>query len=171
MSEGYIGEIRMFAGTFAPLGWMFCEGQALPISENDALFNLIGTTYGGDGQNVFNLPDLRGRLPVHQGSLQGVAFQPGQSAGSESVALTAAQLPAHSHPCQASSSPADSPNPGAHVLAETSTSTPYFQGPPQLNLASGSVTPAGGNLAHSNMQPFLCVHFIIAIQGIFPPRG
>lgn len=171
MSDAYIGEIRMFAGTFAPLGWMLCEGQSLPISENEALYNLIGTTYGGDGLNVFKLPDLRGRLPVHQGSFLGVSFQPGQSAGSETVSLTPAHLPSHTHPCLASASPADSPNPGAQVPAQTLTTTPYFQGPAQLNLAPGSVTAAGGNLAHTNMQPFLCVHFIIATQGIFPPRN
>lgn len=170
MSEPYIGEIRMFAGTYAPLGWMFCEGQNVPIAENEALYSLIGTTYGGDGQVVFKLPDLRGRVPVHQGNLFGTPFQPGMSAGSESVALTTSQMPSHTHACLASSSPADSSNPAGQVLAETVSSTPYFQGQPQLSLASASVNLAGGNFAHSNMQPFLCVHFIIATQGIFPSR-
>ena len=164
MAQPYVGEIRIFAGNFAPAGWMFCEGQLLPISQNDTLFQLIGTTYGGDGQNTFALPDLRGRLPVHFGN----SFILAQTGGVETVTLTAAQIPAHSHGFLASADQANSPNPGAHVLAETISTTPYFAGPPAVALAPQSIANTGGSQPHDNMQPYLCVSFIISLFGIFP---
>ncbi|MBI1840904.1 MAG: phage tail protein [Verrucomicrobia bacterium] len=167
MGQPFSGEIRLFAGNFAPLGWAFCEGQLLPISEYEVLFTLIGTTYGGDGQSTFALPDLRGRVAVHQGP----GFVAGQSAGVEFVTLTTAQLPPHTHPFLASADSAASPNPEGRTLAETATTTPYFQGSAAVALASSSMGPAGGNQPHSNLQPFLCMNHIICLQGIFPTRS
>src|SRR5438477_10949860 len=122
MAQPYVGEIRLFAGNFAPAGWMMCEGQLLAIAENDVLFQLIGTTYGGDGQSTFGLPDLRGRVPVHMGT----GFALAQNGGVETVTLTVQQIPVHAHPMLASGDPASSPNPGANVLAETASTTPYY---------------------------------------------
>lgn len=164
MAQPYVGEIRLFAGNFAPLGWMFCDGQLLPIVENETLFQLIGTTYGGDGQSTFALPDLRGRVPIHQGG----GFVLAETGGAEQVTLTVQQIPAHSHPMLASGDPAHSPNPAAHVLAETASTTPYFAGPPAVALAPQSVTPTGGSQPHDNLQPFQCIHYIISLFGIFP---
>ncbi|HSH17016.1 MAG TPA: tail fiber protein [Verrucomicrobiae bacterium] len=164
MAQPYVGEIRIFAGNFAPAGWMFCEGQILPISENETLFNLIGTTYGGDGQSTFALPDLRGRLPVHFGN----GFTLAESGGAESVTLLTQQIPLHVHGLLASADPANSPNPAAHVLAEAVSTTPYFAGPPAVPLSPQSVANAGGSQPHDNLQPYLCVHYIISLFGIFP---
>ncbi len=164
MAQPYVGEIRLFAGNFAPAGWMFCDGQLLPISENETLFNLIGTTYGGDGQSTFSLPDLRGRVPVHFGSGTILA----ETGGAEQVTLTTQQIPAHGHSFMASADPANSPNPAAHVLAETLSTTPYFAGPPGVPLAPQSVLPVGGNQPHDNLQPFQCINYIISLFGIFP---
>jgi microcystin-dependent protein len=157
----------MFAGTFPPVGWMFCEGQLLAISDYDVLFQLIGTTYGGDGQSTFALPDLRGRVPIHLGN----GFVQGQSGGTEAVTLTSQQIPIHAHAFLASADQASSPNPGAHVLAETISTTPYFAGTPFAPLAPQSIVGAGGSQPHTNMQPFLCVDFIISLQGIFPSQN
>jgi microcystin-dependent protein len=164
MAQPYVGEIRLFAGNFAPAGWMFCEGQLLAITEFDVLFNLIGTTYGGDGQSTFMLPDLRGRVPIHNGT----GFVLAQPGGSETVTLTVPQIPSHSHAMLASADPANSPNPAAHVLAETASTTPYFAGPPTVALAPQSVTPTGGSQPHDNFQPYLCINYIISMFGIFP---
>ena len=164
MAQPYIGEIRLFAGNFAPAGWMLCDGQLLSIAENETLFQLIGTTYGGDGQSTFALPDLRGRVPIHFGT----GFTLAQSGGAEQVTLTALHIPAHSHPMLASADPANSPNPAAHVLAETASTTPYFAGPPAVALAPQSVTSAGGSQPHTNLQPYLCINFIISLFGLFP---
>ena len=168
MPEPYVGEIRMFGGNFAPAGWMFCEGQLLPISENVTLFNLIGTTYGGDGQSTFALPDLRGRLPIHQGIHQGTTFTLGQSGGVEEVTLTVQQLPIHTHPLLASSDPATVPNPQNNVAAATATATPYFNISPATPLSPQSIGPTGGSQPHTNFQPYLCVSFIISLFGVFP---
>src|SRR3954471_10543148 len=154
----------MFAGNFAPAGWMFCEGQLLPISENETLFQLIGTTYGGDGQSTFGLPDLRGRLPIHFGS----GFILAETGGVETVTLTVPQIPAHAHSFLASADPANSPNPGANVLAETVSTTPYFVGPPAVALAPQSISAVGGSQPHDNLQPFLCINYIISLFGIYP---
>ena len=164
MAQPYVGEIRMFAGNFAPAGWMFCQGQSLPISENETLFQLIGTTYGGDGQETFWLPDLRGRIPIHQGN----GFIIGESGGVESVTLTVNQIPAHTHPLLAATAIGNDPNPAGGVLAESSVVSLYQAGSPTSAMAPQSIGPVGGSQPHSNMQPYLCVHFIISLFGIFP---
>lgn len=164
MAQPYVGEIRMFAGNFAPAGWSFCEGQLLPISENETLFQLIGTTYGGDGQSTFGLPDLRGRVPIHMGS----GFTLAETGGVETVTLTMQQMPSHSHPLLASADSGTTLNPGNNVVAATLTATPYFKATPANPLLSQSVSFVGGNQPHENFQPYLCVDFIISLYGIFP---
>lgn len=166
MAQPYVGEIRMFAGNFAPAGWMFCEGQLLPISENETLFQLIGTTYGGDGQSTFALPDLRGRIPLHQGN----GFILAETGGAEEITLTVNQIPAHSHPLLASSSPGADANPGNRVPAETGTAGAfmYLEDVPSVNMAANAISPVGGSQPHTNFQPYLCVDFIISLFGIFP---
>ena len=166
MAQPYVGEIRMFAGNFAPAGWMFCEGQLLPISENETLFQLIGTTYGGDGQSTFALPDLRGRLPLHQGN----AFILAETGGAETVTLTIAQMPAHTHAMLASNNTATGLNAGNNVVSSSTGATisPYGSDAPRTNLLAQSVTAVGGNQPHQNLQPYLCVDFIISLFGIFP---
>ena len=157
----------MFAGNFAPAGWMFCEGQLLPISENETLFQLIGTTYGGDGQSTFALPDLRGRIPIHQGN--GVILA--ETGGAEEITLTVAQIPAHSHPGMATLNAASGTSPSTNVLlaiAALATQTPYGSDNPQTNLAPQAVSSVGGSQPHTNFQPYLCVDFIISLFGIFP---
>jgi microcystin-dependent protein len=166
MAQPYVGEIRMFAGNFAPAGWYFCEGQLLPISEYETLFNLIGTTYGGDGQSTFALPDLRGRLPIHQGN----GFTLAETGGVEEVTLTTSQIPAHSHPFLASNNNAATANAGNGVLGQTPSYTPYIQINPNVALNSVSITPTGGSQPHTNFQPYLCVDFIISLYGIFPSQ-
>ncbi|HEY0946473.1 MAG TPA: tail fiber protein [Opitutaceae bacterium] len=164
MAQPYVGEIRMFAGNFAPAGWLFCAGQLLPIAENETLFNLIGTTYGGDGESTFALPDLRGRLPIHQGN----GFILGENGGAEAITLTVSQIPSHAHPLLASSDQANTPNPAGNVFAATQTATPYFDVAPSSALSPQTLTPVGGSQPHTNFQPYLCVHFIISLFGIFP---
>jgi microcystin-dependent protein len=166
MAQPYVGEIRMFAGNFAPAGWMFCEGQLLPISENETLFQLIGTTYGGDGQSTFALPDLRGRLPIHQGS----GFVLAETGGAEEITLTVNQIPAHSHPALASSNTATATAPGNNVLCNLpgATNSAYGSDNPQVSLHPSSVSSVGGSQPHTNFQPYLCVDFIISLFGIFP---
>lgn len=170
MAQPYVGEIRMFAGNFAPLGWLFCDGSLQPISEYETLFNLIGTTYGGDGQSTFALPDLRGRVPIHQGQSFGTSnYVIGESGGVESVTLTAQQIPSHSHTLSASSGAGTSSAPGGNVPALV-VGNLYVGTPsgPTANLAPAAVGTAGGSQPHENMQPFLCVSFIISLFGIFP---
>jgi microcystin-dependent protein len=164
MAQPYVGEIRMFAGNFAPAGWMFCEGQLLPISENETLFQLIGTTYGGDGQSTFALPDLRGRIPVHQGD----GFILAETGGVETVTLTVSQIPAHSHPLLATMTVANDANAASNVLAQTGTFDGYQSSPPTAAMAAQSVSAVGGSQPHDNFQPYLCVNFIISLFGIFP---
>ena len=163
--DPYIGEIRMFAGNYAPANWMLCSGQSLPISEYDTLFNLIGTTYGGDGQQTFNLPDLRGRLPVHQGNF----FVVGAAAGDEQAKVSTQQMPSHSHTFLASGDGANTSQPANAFLA-TSTSVSMFIASDPLGAPMNpkSITPTGGDQSHSNMQPYLCVNFIISLYGIYP---
>jgi len=160
----YVGEIRIFAGNFAPNGWFFCNGALLPISENEVLFQLIGTTYGGDGQETFALPDLRGRLPVHQGN----GFVIGQMAGVEEVTLTTSQIPVHTHPLLATLNAADQPSPQGAVPAQTTEFEMYMEDVATENMAANSIGPVGGSQPHTNMQPYLCVSFIISLYGIFP---
>ena len=164
MAQPYVGEIRMFAGNFAPAGWMFCEGQLLPISENETLFQLIGTTYGGDGQSTFALPDLRGRLPMHQGN----GFILAETGGAEEITLTINQIAAHSHPLLASSKPGQSTAPANNVLGKTTTGFLYINENPTGNMAANAVGSVGGSQPHTNFQPYLCVDFIISLFGIFP---
>ena len=166
MAQPYIGEIRMFAGNFAPAGWMFCDGQLLPISEYETLFNLIGTTYGGDGQETFSLPDLRGRLPIHQGG----GFVLAETGGVETVTLTVSQIPAHSHALLASPNNASVASAGGNVLAQTPNYTPYIALPANSPLHANSVGQTGGSQPHDNFQPYLCVEFIISLFGIFPSQ-
>lgn len=164
MAQPYVGEIRMFAGNFAPAGWMFCEGQLLSISENETLFQLIGTTYGGDGQSTFGLPDLRGRIPIHQGN----GFILAETGGAEEVTLTLSQIPAHSHPLLAANAVANDPNPAGNVLGESSAVSLYQSSNPLAAMASQSISPVGGSQPHTNFQPYLCIDFIISLFGIFP---
>jgi microcystin-dependent protein len=164
MSGPYIGEIRLFAGNFAPAGWMFCDGQILPISENDALFNLLGTTYGGDGQSTFALPDLRSRAPLHRGA----NHQQAEQGGVESVTLTVQQTPTHTHPYLAALNPASIASPQDNVLAESSAINMWINDTPSAQLAAQAVTPVGGNQPHENMQPSLAISFIISLYGIYP---
>ncbi len=154
----------MFAGNFAPAGWSFCEGQLLPISENETLFQLIGTTYGGDGESTFALPDLRGRIPVHQGD----GFILAETGGAEEITLTANQIAAHSHPFLAAAVPGDQISPIGSVPANSFAVTPYINEAPNGNFSASAIALAGGSQPHTNFQPYLCVSFIISLFGIFP---
>ena len=165
MSSPFIGEIRMFGGNFAPAGWMFCEGQLLPISENATLFNLIGTTYGGDGQSTFALPDLRGRLPLHVGP----GFTLAQNGGVEQVTLTVPQIPAHNHPMLATKDIPTQSNPANNLTGQAAAKF-YRNGNPSVTLNPGMVGLTGGSQPHSNFQPYLCIDFIISLFGIFPSQ-
>jgi microcystin-dependent protein len=176
MASPYVGEIRMFAGNFAPVGWAFCQGQLIPISENETLFNLIGTTYGGDGQSTFALPNLQSRVPLHVGP----GFALGQTGGTETVTLTTNQIPIHNHLPQAVANPGQTAtkNPGNSLLADEALgSTPnpmvFAYAPADANLKSLAPTAigvAGGSQPHDNMLPFLCINFIISLFGIFPSQ-
>ena len=165
MAQPYVGEIRMFGGNFAPAGWMFCEGQLLPISEYETLFNLIGTTYGGDGQSTFALPDLRGRVPVHQGN----GFILAETGGTETVTLTVNQIAAHSHPFLAVQDIGGANAPSNNLLAQSTAIKLYSPANPGSPLGASSITPLGGSQPHTNFQPYLCVNFIISLFGLFPP--
>lgn len=166
MAQPYVGEIRMFAGNFAPAGWMFCEGQLLPISENETLFQLIGTTYGGDGESTFALPDLRGRLPLHQGN----GFILAETGGAEEITLTVSQIPAHNHAMLATNNTATILTAQNNVPASSTGATvfPYGTDAPFSPLHPSSLSPVGGSQPHTNFQPYLCVNFIISLFGIFP---
>lgn len=177
--DNFLGEIRLFAGNFPPQGWAFCNGALLAIAQNDALFALLGTTYGGDGQSTFALPDLRGRVPLHQGTLVGNNYVIGQQAGVESVTLTTSQIPAHSHAASASTAlpPATGTGisltgPGVYVPAAPAKPKLYAPaGSSAVAMAPQAIQPAGGNQPHNNMAPFLAVSFIIALEGIFPSQA
>jgi microcystin-dependent protein len=167
MAQPYVGEIRMFAGNFAPAGWMFTEGQLLPISEYETLFNLIGTTYGGDGQSTFALPDLRGRIPLHQGN----GFTLAETGGVETVTLTVSQIPAHTHVLSADQGNGTQNMPGGNVLAASASSVqPYIQEGASLAMAVQAIGSSGGSQPHDNFHPYLCVNFIISLFGIFPSQ-
>ena len=170
MAQPYVGEVRLFAGNFAPAGWMFCDGTLLPISENETLFNLIGTTYGGDGQETFGLPDLRGRIPIHQGTLGINSYQLAQMGGVETVTLTTQQIPAHTHALSGSTDNANQTTAGGNILAQVPTYTPYVQLTAGTALAANAISPAGTSQPHSNMQPYLGINFIISLFGIFPSQ-
>lgn len=167
MAQPYVGEIRMFAGNFAPAGWQFCEGQLLPISENETLFNLIGTTYGGDGQDTFALPDLRGRIPMHQGG----GFTLAETGGAETVTLTQQQIPGHTHGVLAVSSPGYLASPAGAVVAKHRDHKAFTSASSSTVAMSAQMVGAtGGSQPHDNMPPYLCVNFIISLFGIFPSQ-
>ncbi|MDQ0463542.1 microcystin-dependent protein [Caulobacter ginsengisoli] len=176
MAQPFIGEVRMFGGNFAPSGWMLCQGQLIPISENDTLFNLIGTTYGGDGQETFALPDLQGRVPMHAGTAPafGTTYQLGEKGGTESVTLTTQQMPVHNHPPLATTQgPVNSPQ-GALLGIPNggpAGTTIYGSDVPLQALNATSVQGAGGSQPHENMQPFLVINFIISLFGVFPTQN
>ena len=165
MSSPYVGEIRMFAGNFAPAGWMLCQGQLLPISGNETLFNLIGTTYGGDGQSTFALPNLQSRVPVHQGA----GFTLAQTSGEETVTLTVQQLPVHSHVPQAKSVAGNQASPAGNVWAASSLNQ-YTANAPSSSMDAAALGMAGGSQPHDNMVPFLVINFIISLFGVFPSQ-
>ncbi len=167
----YVGEIRMFAGNFAPNGWMCCEGQTLPISENEVLFQLIGTTYGGDGEETFNLPNLASRVPVHMGTgPDGVTYQIGEMAGVEQVTLSTQQIPIHNHALLVSTAGGNVNGPGGNVTGESAAIKIYIDDTPTAAMNAAAVTPVGGSQPHENCQPFLCINFIISLFGVFPSQ-
>jgi microcystin-dependent protein len=169
--DPFIGEIRLFGFNFAPVGWALCQGQLLPISQNTALFSLLGTFYGGDGVTNFALPDLRSRVPVGQGQGQGLSpYNIGQQGGSENVALNQAQMPSHNHTVGANDSPAAGTRPGGGVLARTSAAI-YATSTDGTTMLANMVNAAGGNQPHPNLQPYLCINYCIALQGVFPSRN
>ena len=174
MSEPFIAEIIMFGGNFAPRGWALCDGQLLSISSNSALFSLLGTTYGGDGRTTFGLPDLRGRVAIHPGTGPGLStYRLGQKAGAENVTLNLNQIPSHTHQAKAHAGPGNrntatgsawSDDAGVSWAAYTNTA-------PTANMHTGAIANAGGSQSHTNIQPYLCVNFIIALVGVFPSRN
>ncbi len=176
MADPYIGEIRMFAGNYAPMGWALCDGQILQIAQYTALFAILGTTYGGNGQTTFGLPDLRGRIPMHMGT--GPSLTPrriGENGGAEKVTMTSAQMPAHNHIVNASGQEggATSPEGGVPAVANDGSGTQYPSYSPSgtTTMSQQMLSSAGQGQSHENMQPFLCVNFIIALEGEFPPRS
>jgi microcystin-dependent protein len=169
MGTPYVGEIRLFAGNFAPVGWAFCDGQLLPISENETLFQLIGTTYGGDGQSTFALPDLRSRVPIHFGNGVGLSSRVlAETGGVEAVTLTANQIPNHTHAFLASTGAGTQGNPAGAVPGQSPSVTLYLEEAPTVALNANAVAPVGGSQPHTNMQPYQCLNFIISLFGIFP---
>jgi microcystin-dependent protein len=171
MSSPFIGEIRLFGGNFAPQGWAFCDGSLVAIADNDALFALIGTTYGGDGQTTFALPDLRGRVPLHQGTGAGRTVTIGEQAGVEAVTLTQQQLPAHTHQPAASNGQATQTTPAGGVWAVSSAGTAYAPGVATVPMQAGLIDAAGGSQPHDNMAPTLVTSYIISLFGIFPTQA
>lgn len=173
MSDPFVGEIRMFGGTFAPVNWAFCNGQLLNISDNDTLYSLFGTVYGGDGITTFGLPDLRGRIPLHQGQGPGLSNRPlGSMGGQEEVTLTVNQMAPHTHNFIASTAAANGPDPKGRVVADSAAYSirMYAATSPNADFASTMITPAGGNQPHTNLMPTLCVNFIVSLYGIYPSR-
>jgi microcystin-dependent protein len=173
MGEPFVGEIRMFGGTFPPQGWALCQGQTMSIAENDVLFQLIGTTYGGDGQSTFQLPDLQGRLPMHMGQGPGITqnYQIGEKAGVESVTLTTNTIPIHTHPMIASQALANVAQPTGNVMAQNNTIQNYIEDVTDANFNANAVGPVGGSQPHENLQPYLCITFIISLFGVFPTQS
>jgi len=173
MSEPFVGEIRMFAGNFAPRGWAFCDGQLLAVSQNDALFSLFGTIYGGDGRTTFGLPDMRGRIPVHAGSGPGLSPRRlGAKFGSEKETLTVNQMPSHGHtPMQASTAAGVSNDAVGNLPANSPSVDLWIEDQPTANMSSAAVSSIGGSRSHTNLMPYLCVHFIVALFGIYPSRN
>lgn len=164
MATPYVGEIKIFAGTYNPVGWEFCEGQLLSISDNETLFQLLGTTYGGDGESTFGLPDLRGRLPLHMGG----GFVIAETGGAEEVTLTTQQMPVHTHALLGNTGNGGEATPAGNVLAGSTVLQPYAPESPNAAMAPSSIAPVGGSQPHTNFQPYLCLNFIISLYGIFP---
>ena len=174
MSEPFIAEIRIFAGNFAPRGWAFCDGQLLPIAQYTALFSLIGTTYGGDGRTTTALPNLQGRAPMHPGRGPGLtARRLGEQVGTETVTLTEAQIASHGHTARGKTSPADVGQPDPTDTFGRSTGAPVYQTSSDnlVDMASETISTTGGGQAHSNVQPFLALNYIIALEGLYPSRS
>ncbi len=173
MADPFVAEIRIFPFNFAPEGWAFCNGQLMPISQNTALFSLLGTTYGGDGKSTFALPNLRGSAPMHPGQGPGLSLHDlGDVGGSETVTLLESELPAHTHQMRANASdPATAKVPSADSTFAISQEGTLYQSTADTQLAPQALTPTGGSLPHNNMQPYLTLSFNIALQGVFPPRG
>ena len=170
-ADPFIAEIFMFGGNFAPRNFALCDGQLLPIIQNQALFALVGTTYGGDGRTTFGLPDLRGRVPIHAGSGPGLTPRNlGLKSGQENVTLTANQMPSHTHAIQAFTGEGDSNIPTNAALAKSGTGG-YHTGAPDTNMSANSIQATGGNQSHTNIQPYLAVNFIVALVGLFPSRN
>ena len=167
MSQPYVGEIRLFAGNFAPDGWAFCNGQLLAIAENEVLFQLIGTTYGGDGVNTYALPNLQSRVPIHQGP----GFVIGQAAGTETVTLTVQQLPIHTHTANCGAVAGDQTNPGGNFWSYSTKELLYSSAAPNGSMNPNDVSPVGGSQPHNNIQPYLAISFIISLFGIFPSQS
>lgn len=167
MSTPFIGEVRMFGGNFAPQGWAFCNGQVVAIVQNEALFSLLGTTYGGDGIETFRLPDLQGRVPIHRGG----SFSIGDMAGSETVTLTASQIPAHSHPAQGDASGGTQASPAGAVWAASGQVKQFTDQAPDVDMAVNALSASGSSLPHDNMLPFLAISFIIALYGVYPSQN
>jgi microcystin-dependent protein len=174
MADPFVAEIRIFPFNFAPKGWAWCDGQLLPISQNTALFSLLGPTYGGNGKSNFALPDLQGRAPMHPGQGPGLSLHDlGETGGSETVTLLESEIPAHSHALMAQGAPGDSATPQGNAYARVIGATPYLPpaGAPLTSMAPEALAPAGGDQPHNNMQPYLTFYFCIALQGVFPPRS
>jgi microcystin-dependent protein len=174
MADPFVAEIRIFPFNFAPKGWAFCDGQLLPLSQNTALFSLLGTTYGGNGKSNFALPDLQSRAPMHPGQGNGLSLHDlGETGGSDTVTLLESEIPTHSHAVSAvGSDPADLQGPSpARAVARSANGFAYTSGPPNAPMAQAGLPPAGGDQPHNNMQPYLTLYFNIALQGVFPPRG
>lgn len=172
MADPFVAEIRIFPFNFAPKGWAWCDGQLLPLSQNTALFSLLGTTYGGDGKSNFALPDLQGSAPMHPGQGPGLSLHDlGETGGSETVTLLASEIPAHSHGLRANSSLGDNPNPAGHSLGRYTNAYQSTVSANLVGMAPESLSPAGGDQPHNNMMPYLTFYFNIALQGVFPPRS
>ncbi len=172
MADPFVAEVRIFAGNFAPIGWAKCNGQLLPLSQNTALFSLLGTTYGGNGLNTFGLPDLQGRAPMHHGQGPGLSLRDiGESSGSTTTTLINSEIPAHSHTLRAVNDVSDATQPAGLSFARSTGAAVYGTAGPQKNLSPQTLSPSGGALPHNNLQPLLVLTFIIALQGVYPPRN
>jgi microcystin-dependent protein len=174
MADPFVAEIRIFPFNFAPRGWAWCDGQLLPLSQNTALFSLLGTTYGGNGKSNFALPDLQGRAPMHPGQGPGLSLHDlGETGGAETVSLLESEIPSHGHTLASLPAPGDTPDPTNHSFARVIGASPYKAAagsPPLVDMAPEALPPAGGDQPHNNMQPYLTFYFCIALQGVFPPR-
>ncbi|WP_254412185.1 phage tail protein [Dyadobacter diqingensis] len=170
--DPFVAEIRIFPFNFAPRGWAWCDGQLLPISQNTALFSLLGTTYGGNGKSNFSLPDLQGRSPMHPGQGPGLSLHDlGETGGSETVTLLESEIPSHSHAVGVSPEPGEVKTPTGNTIARSVGGNIYVAGSPNVIMNGASLAPSGGDQPHNNLQPYLTTYFCIALQGVFPPRG